>query len=97
MITTLAQLEKQVDEQITNPLYPEVTLVCGQVEHWPGVRDGGELEEIYFIVKNRVGSLGDRLRAWVLSEYGLSSRLADWETIPSSRQLRAEAEYEEEF
>ena len=77
MITTLAQLEKQVDQQVTDPLYPEVTLVCGQVEHWPGVRDGGELEEIYFTVKNRVGSLGDRLRAWVQSQYGSSAKLSD--------------------
>lgn len=97
MLTTLAQIEKQVDAQITDPLYPEVTLVCGQVEHFPGVREGGELEEIYFTVKNRVGSLGDRLRTWVQSEYGSSAWLSDWRTVPTSRQLRAEAEAEEPF
>lgn len=97
MTLTLAQLEKQVDEQNTDPLYPEVLLVYAQVEHYPGVREGGALEEFYLPVKNRLGSIGDRLRDWVLSEFGSGARLADWRTVPTSRQLRAEAEYEEEF
>lgn len=93
MITTLAQLEQQIDQQVTNPLYPEVFLVFAIIEHCPGAEEGGELEELYFMVHNRPGLVGDRLRAWVFSEYGSRANLHYWETVPSSRQI--EAEYDE--
>lgn len=97
MPTTLTQLEQWIDERVTDPLHPEYSLVYVQVEFWPGVREGGALEEYYLPVKNQPGSLGDRLRDWVYKQFGPSSRLSNWETIPSSRQLRAESEYEDEF
>ncbi|ABW31520.1 hypothetical protein [Acaryochloris marina] len=97
MNTTLTQMEQWIDERVTDPLHPEYSLLYAQVEFWPGVREGGALEEYYIIIKNRVGSVGDRLRDWVLKQFGVSARLADWETIPSPRQLRAESQYEDEF
>lgn len=95
MTITLAQLEKQINQQNTDPLRPEVLLVYAQVEHYPGVREGGALEEFLVPVKNRIGSIGDRLRAWVLSEFGSDARLSAWETVPTSRQIRVEAEFNE--
>ncbi|QUY45549.1 hypothetical protein [Acaryochloris marina] len=97
MPTTLTQLEQWIDERVTDPLHPEYFLVFVQVEFWPGIRDGGDSKEYYFAVKNRPGSLGDRLRDWVKQQFGPNARLSHWETVPSSRQLRAEDAYEDEF
>ena len=97
MTITLTQLEQWIDEQVTDPLHPEYSLVYAQVEFWPGVREGGALEEYYLPVKSRPGSLGDRLRDWVLKQFGSGARLSAWETVPSDRQLRAETEDDEPF
>ncbi|BDM82859.1 hypothetical protein [Acaryochloris marina] len=95
--TTVTELLQHVDAQVTDPLHPEVIAVEMQIEQYPGVREGGDLFEVLAAVTSKPGLLGDRLRAWVQSEYGNDYRLADWRTIPTTRQIEAENDYEDEF
>ncbi|UJB72912.1 hypothetical protein HRE53_30425 (plasmid) [Acaryochloris sp. 'Moss Beach'] len=95
--TTVNELLQLVDSQVTDPLHPEVIAIEMQIEQYPGVREGGDLFEVLAAVTNKPGRLGDRLRNWVQSEYGDDYRLADWRTIPTTRQLEAENDYEDEF
>ncbi|NJR57344.1 MAG: hypothetical protein HC768_24225 [Acaryochloris sp. CRU_2_0] len=93
--TTVNELAKWIDSQVTDPLHPEMMMVELQIEQYPGVREGGDLFEVVAPVICKPGRLGDRLRAWVNREYGNDHRLADWRTVPTTRQIRAEFEFDE--
>ena len=88
--TTVTELLQLVDSQVTDPLHPEVIAVEMQIEQYPGVREGGELFEVIASVTCKPGLLKPRLQAWVQTEYGNDYRLADWRTLPITRQIEAE-------
>ena len=90
--TTVTELLKLVDSQITDPLHPEVIAVEMQIEQFPGVREGGDLFEVFAPVTCKPGLIKPRLQAWVKDEYGDNYRLADWRTIPTTSQINAENE-----
>ena len=93
--TTVTDLLKLVDAQVTDPLHPEVIAVEMQIEQYPGVREGGELFEVLAPVTSKPGLLRPRLQNWVKTEYGNDYRLADWRTVPTTRQIEAESEFYE--
>lgn len=95
--TTVTELLQLVDSQVTDPLHPEVIAVEMQIEQYPGVREGGDLFEVLAPVTSKPGLIKPRLQAWVQSEYGDDYRLVDWRTVPTTRQIEAENEYEDEF
>ncbi|UJB73007.1 hypothetical protein HRE53_30210 (plasmid) [Acaryochloris sp. 'Moss Beach'] len=90
--TTVTELLQLVDSQVTDPLHPEVIAVEMQIEQYPGVREGGDLFEVYAPVICKPGLLQPRLEDWVKTFYGDDHWLADWRTIPTTRQIEAENE-----
>ncbi|KAI9129347.1 hypothetical protein [Acaryochloris sp. CCMEE 5410] len=95
--TTVNELEKWIDAQVTDPLHPEMVMVELQIEQFPGVREGGDLFEVFAPVICKPGLLRPRLEAWVKATYGNDHWLANWRTVPSTRQLKAENDYKDEI
>lgn len=85
--TTVTELLQLVDSQVTDPLHPEVIAVEMQIEQYPGVRDGGDLFEVYAPVICKPGLIQPRLEDWVKTFYGDDYWLADWRTICEFRKL----------
>ncbi|WP_299492852.1 hypothetical protein [Acaryochloris sp. IP29b_bin.137] len=66
--TTVNELEKWIDAQVTDPLHPEMVMVELQIEQYPGVREGGDLFEVFAPVICKPGLLRPRLENWALND-----------------------------